>query len=75
MASPSVALQPRTSSWTSQRTLEAQVIALQQQLDISAATQLELQKEIEVQNHTLTVSTAFLSWGLMALACELLCMI
>lgn len=41
-------VQPRTSSWTSQRNLEAQVAALQQQLDISAATQIELQKEIEV---------------------------
>ena len=36
-------------SWTSQRALEAQVATLRQQLDIAAATQMELQKEIEVR--------------------------
>ncbi|BDA42746.1 hypothetical protein COCOBI_03-6390 [Coccomyxa sp. Obi] len=38
----------RTNSWTSQRSLEAQVAALRQQLDISAATEVELQREIEL---------------------------
>lgn len=45
--------QARTNSWTSQRSLEAQVAALRQQLDISAATEVELQREIEVR-HTPT---------------------
>ena len=52
------ALQPKAGSWTSQRALEAQVAMLRQQLDIAAATQLELQKEIEVccaPSHPLSV--------------------
>ncbi len=42
-------LQPKSGSWTSQRALEAQVATLRQQLDIAAATQMELQKEIDVR--------------------------
>ena len=42
------AVQPKAGSWTSQRALEAQIATLRQQLDIAAATQMELQKEIEV---------------------------
>ena len=42
------AVQPKSGSWTSQRALEAQIATLRQQLDIAAATQMELQKEIEV---------------------------
>ncbi|KAK9909691.1 hypothetical protein WJX75_006115 [Coccomyxa subellipsoidea] len=38
----------RTHSWTSQRSLEAQIATLRQQLDISAATEVELQREIEL---------------------------
>lgn len=44
-----VILQPKAGSWTSQRALEAQVATLRQQLDIAAATQFELQKEIDVR--------------------------
>ncbi|CAL5219504.1 g1346 [Coccomyxa viridis] len=39
---------PKSGSWTSQRALEAQVATLRQQLDIAAATQMELQKEIDL---------------------------
>ncbi|EIE24591.1 hypothetical protein COCSUDRAFT_62022 [Coccomyxa subellipsoidea C-169] len=38
----------RTNSWTSQRSLEAQIATLRQQLDISAATEVELQREIDL---------------------------
>ena len=43
-----IALQRSQGSWTSQRALEAQVAQLTQQLDLAAATNVELQKEIEV---------------------------
>ena len=43
-----VALQRSQGSWASQRALEAQVAQLTQQLDLAAATNVELQKEIEV---------------------------
>lgn len=36
----------RPGSWTSQRSLEAQVAALRQQLDVAAATQVEQDREI-----------------------------
>ncbi len=42
------ALQRSQGSWASQRALEAQVAQLTQQLDLAAATNVELQKEIEV---------------------------
>ena len=49
-------LQPKSSSWASQRALEAQVAMLRQQLDIAAATQMELQKEIDVRCDPSTLS-------------------
>lgn len=52
-----VCWQARTHSWTSQRSLEAQIATLRQQLDISAATEVELQREIEVTSSHLKPSS------------------